>query len=194
MPSTEDALSAELIEEFVVAAHGNPARVRAMHAQHPGLLNQPWAKFDETALQAAAHMGQREVAEYLLAAGAPPTICSAAMLGRTAEVADWLAADPALARARGAHGIAVLYHAALSGQTAIGDLLIAHGGGEDASAALHGALRFGHTAMLAWLLEHGATEVNRTDFAGKTPLQIAVERDYLEIAALLRQHGATAAP
>jgi len=189
--STEDALSAELIEEFVVAAHGNPAKVRAMHAQHPGLLNRPWAKFDETALQAASHMGQREVAEYLLAAGAPPTICSAAVLGRAAEVAAFLDADPGLARAQGAHGIPLLYHAALSGQTAIGDLLIAHGGGAEASAALHGALRYGHTAMLAWLLDHGATDVDVADFAGKTPLQIAVERDYPAIAALLRQHGAT---
>ncbi len=189
--TTPGAPSQELVEEFVLAAHANPAKVRALHTAHPELLTVPWAKFDETALQAASHMGRREVAEYLLAAGAPLDICAAAMLGWTDRVASFLATDAGLAQARGAHGIPVLYHAALSGDPAIGDLLVAHGGGEGRAAALHGAILFGHTAMVAWLLEAGPLDVQIRNFDGKTPLQAAQERDQTEIADLLRQHGAT---
>ncbi len=39
-----------------------------------------------TAIQAAAHTGQRAIAEYLLAKGARLEVCTAAMLGDVAEV------------------------------------------------------------------------------------------------------------
>jgi uncharacterized protein len=188
-PTTEP--SPELVEEFVIAAHGDLDKVRAMHAQHPALLNIPWAKFDETALQAASHMGRRAIAEYLLAAGAPLNICAAAMLGQVAQVAAFLAADPQLANAHGAHGISIMFHAALSGEPAVAELLLAHGGGERMDSALHGAIMYGHTAMVAWMLDHGVRNLDEPNFEGKTPLRAAQDQGHTAIADLLRARGAT---
>jgi ankyrin repeat protein len=181
----------EEVEAFVLAAHGDLDTVKRLHAREPALRDARWRTFDETALEAASHMGRREIAEYLLAAGAAPTICAAAMLGQTTRVAAFLDEDPALARAMGAHRIPVLFHAALGGRTEIADLLVAHGGGEGAGAALHGAVRPGHAAMVAWLLARGAG-VDTPDFEGKTPLRVALDNGHAEIADLLRRHGARA--
>ena len=88
-------LSQELIGKFVQAAHSNDLeKVVALHQQHPDLLNSRWEKQNETALEAAAHMGHRQTGEYLLLAGAPMTICAASMLGLTDSVAALLQADP----------------------------------------------------------------------------------------------------
>ncbi|HUS16018.1 MAG TPA: ankyrin repeat domain-containing protein, partial [Chloroflexia bacterium] len=182
----------ELVEPFVIAAHGNLDQARTLLAAHPEMLNVPWAKFDETALAAASHMGRREIAEFLLDAGAPLTLCAAAMLGRRDDVAAYIDADPALANGRGAHGIPVLYHAALSGDTAIADLLLAKGGGEGIDSALHAATLRGHLPMVEWLLAHGVTDVNTPNFAQKTPLQMAMDLGNEPIADLLRRHGGTA--
>ncbi len=192
--NTQEELSQELVEPFVIAAHGNPARVRELHREHPALLNIAWAKFDETALQAASHMGQREIALYLLAEGAPINICAAAMLGVAGDVARFLEEDPGLSGARGAHGIPVLYHAALSGRTEVADLLHVAGTREGINGALHAAVRFGHLEMVQWLLAHGVTDVNVPSFDQKTPLTVAVENGHEEVADLLRQHGGTAKP
>lgn len=188
MRTTEEP-APQLVEAFVLAAHGAAAKVRALHRAHPALLNARYAKFNETALAAAGHMGNREIAVYLLDAGAPPTIFAAAMLGRAERVAAFLDADPALARADGVHGISILYHAALSGRPEIAKLLVARGGGRGADRALHAAVKSGAPAMVTWLLARGVAEVNVADFAGKTPLRAAIERGAGGIAALLRRHG-----
>ena len=186
---TPEELSQEQIREFVATAHADLARVLTLLANQPRLLNARYQEWNETALEAASHMGQRAVAEHLLAAGAPLTICAAAMLGQAADVAAFLATDPTQANATGAHGIPVLYHAALSGNPQVADVLLAHGGGAGLDDAVHGATRFGHVAMAEWLLAHGARPVAR-NFAGHTPLQVAEERGDAALAALLRQHGA----
>ena len=62
--------TADEVREFVIAGHGNLAKVKQMLANHPSLLNMAheWRPGDtETALQGAAHVGSREVAEYLWA-------------------------------------------------------------------------------------------------------------------------------
>jgi ankyrin repeat protein len=183
-------LPQEVIRPFVLAAHGDLATVTELLAREPRLLNAVYEEFDETALAAAAHTGQAAIANHLLAAGAPLTICAAAMLGQTDRVAAFLRADASQASSNGAHGIPLLFHAALSGRTEMADLLVAHGGGQGRDAALHGATRPGHTAMVRWLLERGAA-VNTPNFQGKTPLQVALEAGHHEIADLLRQYGAT---
>jgi len=181
-------LSQETIREFVGAAHGDLAQVKALHQQDPGLLNARYLEWNETALEAAAHMGRWGIAEYLLSQGAPLTICAASMLGMTGRVAEFLQTDPGLAHATGAHGIPVLFHAALSGDTEIAELLVAHGGGEGLDQALHGATAYGHKELAEWLLDRGAN-VNVLDWQNKTPLRVAVEMGSTDLAALLRQRG-----
>ncbi len=124
--ATED-VSQELVGQFVGAAHGDEATVRSLLAAHPQLLNERYAQFNETALEAASHMGRRSIAEHLLACGAPLTICAAAMLGRADDVAMFLRNDPMLANSAGAHGIPLFFNAALSGNTEITQLLLDNG-------------------------------------------------------------------
>jgi ankyrin repeat protein len=188
MDSSHD-VPQEMVEPFVLAAHADLTTVKEMLAREPRLLNAVWEKVNETALAAAAHMGRADIATHLLEAGAPLTICAAAMLGLTDRVAAFVQEDASQARTTGAHGISLLFHAALSGRTEIADLLLAHGGGQGMDAAVHGATRPGHTAMVRWLLDHGA-RVDTPDFQGQAPLQVAIDAGHHEIADLLRQHGA----
>jgi len=182
-------LTEDEIGPFVLAAHNNLATVQQLYAATPALLNARYAKFNETALEAAGHMGRRDIAEWLLAQGAPLTIFAAAMLGQIAAVHTFLTADPALATANGVHGISILYHTALSGDPALADLLLAHGGGTGADAALHAAVQSGQVPMLDWLRRHGAGDPNVPNFNGQTPRQVALHRGHAALAARLAQAG-----
>jgi uncharacterized protein len=188
--STVVDASPDLVEEFVLAAHGNLANVKDLHAQHPELLNAKWEKFEENALEAAGHMGRRDIAGFLLENGAPLTIYAAAMLGEKDRVAEFLHANLSLARTPGVHGFSVLYHAALSGNVEIAELLLAQGGDVGQDAALHAATVGDHRTMATWLLVHGA-DVNALNFAGKKPVQVARESGFDDMATLLTEHGGT---
>ena len=43
--------------------------------------------------------------------------------------------------------------------------------------------------MVKFMVEHGA-DVNKADEAGKTPLQCALNEEYIDIAQYLVEHGA----
>lgn len=181
-------LPQDVIDEFVVAAHHDLPRVQELLAEQPDLLNEN-ATWIETALQAAAHVGNRPIAEYLLSQGAPLDICTAAMLGRSDDVRAQLADEPELAHANGAHNIPVLFYPAISGNLAILDLLYAAGADvnvdEGVNSPLHGAAIFGQTEAVRWLLDHDANPY-AVDYEGKTPLDRAEENGHAEAAALLK--------
>lgn len=109
---------AALAKEMVGASHANLKRVKELLAQRPALVNASWDwGFGdwETALGAASHVGNKEIAEVLLAGGAAPTLFSAAMLGQTAVLKAMIAARPGIERALGPHGIPLLSHAKAGG-------------------------------------------------------------------------------
>ena len=178
-------LTAEQIQSFVIPCHGQLDKVKAMLAAEPRFLHVVYEPWQESGLGAASHVGNRAIAEFLLAQGAEMTICTAAMLGQLDTVKTFVAADPTAANAEGAHGISVLFHAALSGNTAVTDYLLAAGNNQDMSYALHAAIGKGRTEMVRWLLARGATQ-EATNFQGKSPLQVAKESGLDDIAALLR--------
>jgi hypothetical protein len=118
LPPTFPAQPPELVQEMVGVSHGNVARVRALVAERPALARASWdwGYGDwETALGAASHVGNREIAEILLANGAHPTIFSAAMLGQLEVVRALVSASPGIQRTRGPHGINLLSHAKAGG-------------------------------------------------------------------------------
>jgi hypothetical protein len=108
----------ELAREMVQVSHGNAARVRELLASWPALANAAWdwGYGDwESALGAASHVGNREIAAALLAAGARPSIFSAAMLGQLDVVKAFVAASPGVQKTRGPHGLSLLSHARAGG-------------------------------------------------------------------------------
>lgn len=121
MTERPPALPADLVNEFVGVAHGNFERVVELLAQEPRLANAVWdwggGDF-ESGLGAAAHMGRRDIALYLLAHGARFDLFAAAMLGQLDVVKAVLAAQPELRHTAGAHGIPLHVHAEQGGPEA----------------------------------------------------------------------------
>src|SRR3712207_3718765 len=101
------AIDKEIVKEWVIKSHGDFNRVKELFAQHPGLLNASWdwggGDF-ETGLEAAGHVGNREVAQFLLDNGARMNIFCAAMLGKIEIVKATLTAFPNLKTSKGPHG------------------------------------------------------------------------------------------
>ena len=110
-----------LVQEFVVAAHGDIDRTRELLEANPALVNATWDWGGgdwETALGGASHMGRRDIAVVLLNAGARLDIFAAAMLGYLDIVRTAVAARPDTARILGPHGIPLLAHAEAGGEAA----------------------------------------------------------------------------
>jgi ankyrin repeat protein len=188
-----NSFSADQLREFVIAGHWNLPKVKELLAQFPEILNVPyqWGENDyETAIQGAAHVGSIPIAEFLLEQGAPLEICTAAMLGRTEQVALFLDETPGLINARGAHGIPLMAHAVLSGNVALASMLLKRGAREGISMALGNAVSKGHIEMTKWLLDHSTPDLSWTNYEGKTPLVIASEAGNDAIVTLLLEHGA----
>ena len=108
------ALESVLVQDFVGNAHGNLDRVKELLAQEPGLINACWdwggGDF-ETGLGAAAPMGRKDIAEYLLERGARLDVFAAAMLGKLEIVKAALTAFPEAINIPGPHGIPLIAHA-----------------------------------------------------------------------------------
>jgi hypothetical protein len=111
----------ELVEEMVGVSHGNFARVKELVSRQPALakVSFDWGFGDwETCIDAASHVGNREIAEYLIANGARPTLFTAAMLGQLDVVKALIAAAPGIQRTPGPHSITLLKHATAGGPRA----------------------------------------------------------------------------
>jgi hypothetical protein len=148
----------EVVQEMVGVSHGNVARVRELLSRQPSLAKAAWDwGFGdwETALGAASHVGNREIAELLLAHGARPDLFTAAMLGWLEVVKQAVAASPGIQRLKGPHSIPLLAHAEAGGARAkpVHDYLISLGDAgerpadrpmaEEELGALLGVYRFG---------------------------------------------------
>jgi len=188
---TKNTATQQEIDLFVNSSHGDFPKVKELLEKYPEIINCT-SSANETALGAAAHTGQKAIAEFLLQWGAPLDICTAAMLNRANEVKQMLDADPTLCNATGSHGIPVMYFAALSGSKEIAEALLACGaspnGGEGVVTPLHGAVMANKKEFAAWLLSQGAA-TDAKDYSGKTALEFAVASKRDEIAEALRSCG-----
>ena len=192
MQTTNTPLSTDLIREFVIAGHGNLEKVRKMLAERPDLLNTAyaWNENDhETAIQAAAQVGNASVAKYLLEKGAPLEICTAAMLGNKEDVERRIRDNPGNINSTGAHGIPLLTHAAWSGNLELVRYLVRNGAKAGASSAVHNAVVRGYYDLVVWLVKNASPDLNAKNFQGKTALSLAIESKQDIIAQLLRDHG-----
>jgi hypothetical protein len=120
--ATQAAIGSELVQEFVANAHADLERVQGLLAEQPALVNAAWDWGGgdwETALGAAAHMGRRDIATYLLERGARLDLFAAAMLGYIEIVRAILDAFPEMRQAAGPHGIPLIEHARAGGAQAL---------------------------------------------------------------------------
>jgi hypothetical protein len=110
-----------VVKEAVGASHGNAARIRELVERQPALARASidWGFGDwETCIDAAAHVGNKPIADFLLAHGARPTIFSAAMMGQLDAVKAFVAARPGIQKTLGPHGITLMSHAKAGGPDA----------------------------------------------------------------------------
>lgn len=185
--------NAETIREFVIAGHGDLDKVKAMLSEQPDLRDaiHEWQLDDtETALQGASHVGNRAIAEYLLSQGAAMEVCTAAMLGRHADVERLLTGVENVNEVCGAHGIPLLAHTALSGDVDLVAMLVARGATDGISMALLNAVTTGHVELANWLLTHTQPDLSLKNFQGKTAFEVAEARSDQAMITLLRMHEA----
>lgn len=141
-PPKPPALPADKVQAVVGQAHRSLEKVRDLVEETPLLVNAVWdwggGDF-ETPLEAAAHTGRREIAEYLLAKGARPTIYAAGMLGQLGLVQAFHAVNPKAHEIPGPHGFTLLH--------------CVRQGGDDAKP------------VLDWLLAQGVPDVKQRPLA-----------------------------
>jgi hypothetical protein len=110
-----------LVQDFVIYAHTDLEMVKKLLDKEPMLLNSfmDWGGGDwESALGAASHMGNRDMAGFLLERGARMDIFCATMMGQLEAVRAFLTLQPKLIDARGPHGFSLHFHAQLAGKDA----------------------------------------------------------------------------
>jgi hypothetical protein len=121
IPKRPDPLAPALVQEFVRKAHADLPGTKSLLAEQPSLLNATWdwggGDF-ETGLGGAGHMGNRDIADYLIGQGARLDIFVAAMLGKIEIVRTLLTTWPGLLQSKGPHGIPLMRHARAGGEPA----------------------------------------------------------------------------
>ncbi|MDQ4123204.1 MAG: ankyrin repeat domain-containing protein [Acidobacteriota bacterium] len=111
-----------MVNEFVIAGHGDLEKVKKLLAQEPNLINAAWdwGSGDwETALGGASHVGNKTIALYLLEKGARIDLFAAAMLGKLSIVKAAIEAFPENRKITGPHGITLLDHAKVGKEDAV---------------------------------------------------------------------------
>ena len=144
-------------------------------------------KVTTTPLYWAAHDGQKEIVELLIANGADVNLRSG-MVVKTKDGSDGEQMVQKIANDRTPLDMAIFRE-----HNEIAELLIAKGADvnardDDGFTPLHIAAYEGHKEIAELLIAEGA-DVNAKDDDGDTPLDYAHRRVYTEVAALLRKHG-----
>lgn len=178
------------VPEIVLKAHSDLEAVKRL-AEAEGADLEARGPDGETPLQAASHMGRKDIAAFLLSKGARLDPYGAALLGMRAELAGFLQEDPELLQRPGVHkAFPVLFMALTGGHVELSRWLIEQGAPlPERSPLIHAAAGSGRPELVTMLLEKGAT-ANIGGFKGLTPLHVAARSGHLEVAKLLLDAGA----
>jgi len=182
------ALAPDLVKELVGKSHTDLPAVRDLVKRERRLANASWdwgAGDWETGLNAASHMGRRDIAEFFLESGARLDAPAIFMLGLEAQAKSLLAAFPDLHKTPGAHGIPVLSHAIIGKSLSMFHLLLAAGADVNAPAwrggtPLLAAIAGDQVEMVRVLLAKGAQNSEKA-------LDLAKRRKVAEIVAMLEK-------
>lgn len=191
----------DLVKDFVGKAHQRDlAPMKDMLQREPTLVHASWdwGSGDwESALQAAAHTGSREMALFLLDRGARLDLFAAAMLGELAVLRTAVETFPGALQVPGAHGIPLLSHA-IAGQTLalkVRDYLLERGVNVNARhnngmTPLMIAVQTGQRDTVRLLLSKGA-DAKAKARNGQTVLELSLKRGQADITSDLKQAGAS---
>ena len=108
-----------VVQDFVVFAHMDLDMTRKLLEKEPALVlaSINWGTYDwESGLNAASHMGRRDIVELLLEHGARIDIFCAAMMGMLDVVQAFIKLQPKLIDAKGPHGFTLHFHAQFGGK------------------------------------------------------------------------------
>jgi len=107
-------LDVKTVKEFVSAGHKDLNKVKEMLKEYPNLIyaRYDWGNSDfEEAIEGAGHLGQKDIANYLISQGARVNLFVLTMLGHSDLVIPTLDKFPELIFAKGPHGFTMLHHA-----------------------------------------------------------------------------------
>ena len=113
-----DPIKTSVVKEFVIAGHKNLNRVQEMLVDYPNLLycRYDWGNGDfEEAIEGAGHLGNKDIANYLIEQGARVNLFVLTMLGKSKLVIPTLEEYPNLINSIGPHGFTLLHHANVGG-------------------------------------------------------------------------------
>jgi ankyrin repeat protein len=186
-----DGLPQDFINDFARLAHFDVERVKKMVKLSPALVHGR-ATWDESGIEAAAHMGLYDLARHIADHGAAVSTCTATLLGLGDRVQALVGSDSACLRERGAHDIPLMAYTAYGReQASIAEFLLKAGARVDDRAlgvtTLHLAAKQGYVELAEVLIVHGA-DVNAVG-RGVTPLAMAVQAKRDRVAELLRARG-----
>jgi ankyrin repeat protein len=174
---------------------GDLERVKALVTATPALINAR-AGTGESAILTAVYHRQKEIANLLVARGAPLSLFEACAAGELERVEGLLGGDAAGINAYSEDGWTPLHLAAFFGHAKITELLL--GLGADATAQsrnangntpLHAALAGNHK-LVTGLLIGGGADVNAADAASWRPLHLAAFNNNLDAMKQLIAQGA----
>lgn len=120
----------KLVKDFVIAGHKDLTMLKDMLNEHPNLIysRYDWGNGDfEEAIEGAGHLGNREIANYLISKGARVNLFILTMLGKIDLVKPILEIYPNLIFAKGPHGFTLLHHAEVGEVSELSDYLMEKG-------------------------------------------------------------------
>ncbi|MEO8379760.1 MAG: ankyrin repeat domain-containing protein [Acidobacteriota bacterium] len=173
---------------------GQVARVNALVDADASLLEA--AENGVTPVLLAIYHGRREIADLLVARGAPVSFPEACALGLVSRAQEMLANDPSLRDARSADGFPATGLAIFFGHGELARWLIGQGADVHAAATntagvapVHAAAAVCDHETMRLLLERGA-DPNARQQGQFTPLHAAASGGDVAMATLLLDHGA----
>jgi len=190
----------DLVKDWIGKAHQRKIEpMTELLTREPGLIQSSWdwGSGDwESAMQAAAHTGSRDMALFLIDRGARVDLFAATMLGELGLLKTSIETFSGAIHVRGAHGIPLLSHA-VAGETParkIVDFLLARGVDVNARhnngmTALMIAVQTGQRETVQLLLGKGAdAKVKASN--GNTALALSLKRGDTAITQALKDAGA----
>jgi ankyrin repeat protein len=182
------------INRLVGAAHGNFDLVKEWVGQHPELAF-AISTLGEMSIEAAAHVGRKDLVAFFLERGLPQSLPTSLTAGDLERAKKLLAEDPKCIDERGPHDLPLtLYPSFVGGDLAAAALLVEKGVDVHAEklgvTALHVAARMGQVELAELWLKAGADPRAKTrDEGASTPLDFARKQGHAAVVTLLEKAG-----